>query len=62
MKRKNKKYRGTFGLFLGFKISLNIWLRWAKDRFAEGRMVYYRDNSHRHRRTKRGMQNEILRA
>lgn len=52
MKRKDKMYRGTFGLFLGFRVSLNLWLRWPKESFAEGRMVYYRDNSHRRRRTK----------
>lgn len=52
MKRKNKMYCGTYGFFMGFKASLSIWLRWAKERFAEGRMVYYRNNSYYHRRTK----------
>lgn len=51
MKRKNKIYCGTYGLFLGFKVSLSIWLRWAKEKFKEGRMVYFRNNSYRHRRS-----------
>lgn len=51
MKRKNKMYCGTYGLFMGFKASLSIWLRWAKEIFGKGRMVYFRNNSCRHRRS-----------